>query len=355
MILDEEEKIRELDKGNILGSLRDLPEQVKQCWEEMNAIKLPEDYKRARNVVICGMGGSALGGRIVDCLFTESLRGSIEVFTGYSVPDYTGPDTLVILSSYSGNTEETLAAAKEARKKNACSFILASGGKLAEFAAKENLPAYIYNPVHNPSGQPRMGLGYSLTAILNLMHRCGFITVDENEIEKSVDMMRGLVKEYDLLLPESENLAKKLAERLEGKSPVLVASEHLVGSTHVFKNQLNENSKTFATSFDIPELNHHLMEGLSNPRSIKPILHFIFFDSKLYPENIRKRYGLTKDVVEKNNISAEIFELTGTSQVIQVYEMLVLSSYVSFYLAILYGINPAPIPWVDYFKEQLSK
>lgn len=355
MILDEEEKVRELDKGNLLGSLRDLPEQVKQCWEEINVVKLPEDYKRTRNVVICGMGGSALGGRIVDCLFTETLRGSIEVFTGYSVPDYVGPDTLVILSSYSGNTEETLQAAKEARKRNACSFILASGGKLAEFAAKEKLPAYIYNPVHNPSAQPRMGIGYSITAILNLMHRCGFISVDEGEIEKSINMMRGLVKEYDLLSPESENLAKKLSERLVGKSPVLIASEHLVGSTHVFKNQLNENAKTFATSFDIPELNHHLMEGLANPRGLKPLLHFIFFSSKLYPENILKRYALTKEVVEKNDISAEIFEMMGTSQVMQVYELLVLSSYVSFYLAVLYGINPAPIPWVDYFKEKLAQ
>ena len=355
MILDEEEKIRELDKGNILGSIRDLPEQVKQVWEEINKVKLPEDYKRTDNVVICGMGGSALGGRIVDCLFTDSLRGSIEVFTGYNVPDYVGPETLLILCSYSGNTQETLQSAKEARKRNACSFILASGGKLAEFASKEKLPAYIYNPVHNPSAQPRMGLGYSLTAILNLMHRCGFITVGEDEIEKSVDMMRSLVKEYDVLSPSNENLAKKLSERLLGKSPILVASEHLVGSTHVFKNQLNENSKTFATSFDIPELNHHLMEGLSNPRTLKPLLHFIFFTSKLYPENILKRYVLTKEVVEKNDISAEIFELMGTSKVMQAFEMLVLSSYVSFYLAILYGINPAPIPWVDYFKNKLAE
>ncbi len=355
MILDEEEKVRALDKGNILGSLRDLPEQVKQSWEEINAVKLPEDYKRTRNVVICGMGGSALGGRIVDCLFTDSLRGSIEVFTGYNVPDYVGPETLVILSSYSGNTEETYSAAKEAIKRNACAFILASGGKLVEFAAKEKLPAYVYNPVHNPSAQPRMGLGYSLTAILNLMHRCGFIPVDEKEIEKSVDLMRVLIKEYDLVSPSHENLAKKMSERLVGKSPVLVASEHLAGSTHVFKNQLNENAKTFAASFDIPELNHHLMEGLSNPRSLKPLLHFIFFSSRLYPGNILKRYALTMEVVEKNDISAEIFELTGTSQILQVYEMLVLSSYVSFYLAILYNINPAPIPWVDYFKKKLAE
>ncbi len=355
MILDEAEKVRELDKGNILGSIRDLPEQVKQCWEEINAVKLPEDYKRTRNVVVCGMGGSALGGRIVDCLFTDSLRGSIEVFTGYNVPDYVGPETLVILSSYSGNTEETLQAAKEAIKRNACSFIIASGGKLAEFASKEKLPAYIFNPVHNPSAQPRMGLGYSLTSILNLLARCGFISLSEEEIDKSVEMMRGLVKEYDVLSPQSANLAKRLSERLLGKLPILVASEHLAGSTHAFKNQLNENAKTFATSFDIPELNHHLLEGLSNPRSMKPLMHFIFFESKLYPENIRKRYNLTKDIVEKNDISAEIYELTGSTKVIQVYELLTLSSYVSFYLAMIYGIDPAPIPWVDYFKNKLAE
>lgn len=355
MILDEEDKVRELDKGNILGSVRDLPEQVVQAWEEMHRVRLPEDYKRTRNVVICGMGGSALGGRIVDCLFTNSLRGSIEVFTGYSLPDYVDPYSLVILSSYSGNTDETLDAAKQARKKNACSFILTSGGKLAEFAAKEKLPAYIFKPVHNPSGQPRMGLGYSLTAILNLLARCGFIPLTGAEMEETVSLMRDLVKDYDLVSPQTQNLAKRLAQRLDGKSPVLVASEHLVGSIHAFKNQLNENAKTFSTNFDIPELNHHLMEGLSNPRSLKPLLHFIFFDSKLYPPNIRKRYPLTKEVVEKNDISAEIFELTAASQIAQVYELLTLSSYVSFYLAILYGLNPAPIPWVDYFKEKLAK
>lgn len=355
MVLDDLNKVKVLDKGNILGSIRDLPEQVKQAWEEIGKVKLPEDYKRSKNVVICGMGGSALGGRIVDCLFSNNLRGSIEIFTDYHIPDYVDPYTLVVLSSYSGNTEETLEASKEARKRNACCFVLASGGKLAEFAATEKLPAYIFKPLHNPSDMPRMALGYSLAGLLNLLARCGYIVLGDEDIEKSIGMMRELVKEYDVLNPHKDNLAKRLAERLIDKSPVLVASEHLIGSTYTFKNQLNENAKTFALSFDIPELNHHLMEGLSNPRTLKQLLHFVFFTSKFYPTNIKKRFDLTKEVVEKNNISAEILELTGTDKLSQVFEMLTLSSYVSFYLALLYGINPAPIPWVDYFKKKLAE
>jgi glucose/mannose-6-phosphate isomerase len=149
-------------------------------------------------------------------------------------------------------------------------------------------------------------------------------------------------------------VAKRLATLLLNKLIILVASEHLVGAAHAFKNQLNENSKTFSALFDLPELNHHLLEALANPKGAKPFLQFLFLNSSLYSPDIGKRYPVAMEVVEKNNVAANSFECFSQSKLEQIFELLTLGEYVSFYLAMLYGLDPTPIVWVDYFKKKLG-
>lgn len=352
-ILDSAQEINKIDKGNILGSIVKLPYQVDQAWHEVNSLDIPEDYSRAKAIVLSGMGGSALGGRIADCL-TPDKTVPMEVFTEFNLPKYVDKNTLVIASSYSGNTAETLSATKEAIEKEAKIIGICTGGKLENILKEHKLPVYVIRPWANPSGQPRMGLGYSISSILTILSRLKFIRMVEEEMLSVVRIMGEAVSDFGADIPSGRNLAKSLALKLKGKIPVLVASEHLVGSGHAFKNQLNENSKTFSALFDIPELNHHLMEGLRNPALAKEYLHFVFIESELYSRKILARYNLTKEVVEKNDISTDIYKLRTETKLQQIFELLVLGSYISLYLAILYGIDPAPIPWVDYFKSKLK-
>lgn len=331
------------------------PQQLAQAWKEVGEINFPESYKTIDNIVFCGMGGSALGARMIDAFTSEHrLRVPFEIFTEFHIPDYTNEKTLVILSSYSGSTEETIHATHQAIEKKAKIFGITTGGKLGEILSHEDIPAYIFEPRNNPSNQPRMSLGYASGALLALLAKLQLAHISDDDIHEAVLAMEATSRELDHTTPHEHNLAIKMADRLKGKMPVLVASEHLTGAVYAIKNQFNENAKTFATFFDLPELNHHLMEGLVNPHKSKSLLHFVFFKSNLYPDRVQVRYPLTAEVVRKNEINYDIFIASSKTKLAQVYEVLVFGSFVVYYLTKSLGINPTTIPWVDYFKAKLS-
>jgi len=352
--LDSVDEIKNKDGGFILDSVKKIPDQIEQAWKEIKKIEPPQSCKMAKNVVISGMGGSALGGRIIDSLVFERSRTPIEVFTEFHIPKYVDSNTLVIVSSYSGNTEETISDFYDAINRNAQIFVITTGGKLGQLAEKNHIPSYIFKPQNNPSGQPRLGLGYSVSAILAVLSRCEFIFTLDEELEKVIEELKKLVDEFGKEKSKNFNIAKSIAIKLSGKIPILVASEHLVGSSHSFKNQLNETSKTFSSIFDIPELNHHLMEGLGFPKKAKELLKFIFIESDKYSSHVIKRYPITKEVVEKNQIEYLTYKARLETKLQQSFEIMILGAFTSFYLALLNDVDPKEIPWVDYFKKKLT-
>lgn len=353
-ILDDLEKIRELDKGHILASIEHLPEQIDEAWRGVSYINFPKTCFDAKNIVIAGMGGSGLGGDVIHQLMFDKLRTPVEVVNGYSLPNYVGHESLVILSSYSGNTEETIASFHDALKKRATIVGISTGGKLGELLQKENLACYKIDPKGNPSGQPRMGLGYSIVGIMAILTKCGFLSLEPGDLQSLMIFSEKIVKEFGVRIPIRENIAKRMAEKLAGKIPVLISSEHLVGVTHVFRNQINENAKNFSFAFKISEANHHLIEGLKFPHNARNLLHFLFFESNNYHLRNLKRYGITQDVVNKNGYEYDIYKTVSRKKLEEVFEVLIFGSYISFYLAILHGIDPSPIPWVDYFKQKMA-
>src|SRR3989344_465083 len=331
---------------DVLDTVNFLPDQLWEAWEESRKVTLPVTFKNFKRVLVCGMGGSALGGRVVKAYASDKSSASIDVLTDYSLPSYVDSQTLIIASSYSGNTEETVSCLNQAIEKKLPVFVIAAGGKLIDLARANNLPVYILNPKFNPSNQPRLAVGYSIGAIFGALSNCGAINETDNEILEVVDFLK--VEQGEL-----KTNAEELAGIIRGKTPILVASEHLTGAVHVVKNQLNESAKSFSASFDIPELNHHLMEGLKNPNDVTSKLLFIFFSSGLYHERIQKRYPLTKEVVEKNNVATYEYKMVGDNKLKQVFEVIQLGSYVQMYLGALYQEDPLAIPWGDYFKEKL--
>lgn len=353
--LDHIKKIKKLDKENVLGSIEVLDKQIEQGFEESKKIRFSENYKNIKNIAVAAMGGSALGPHIVKSLYAAKLDVPFEIINNYALPNYLNDNSLCILSSYSGNTEEILTAAEEATSKQLLVAGLTTGGKLGSFLKTHNFPAYIFKPKFNPSGQPRLGLGYSIAGQLGLLQSAGFLNIEDEEIKKNSLLIRKLHQKFGAATPTKKNPAKKAALELQQKNVLIVASEFLIGDAHALTNQINESAKQFAAYFELPELNHHLMEGLKYPANNKQNTKFLFIQSPLYYNRLRARYPITQKVVKKNGLAYIEFIPQSKNKTSQVFETLLWGSYLSFYLAILNNINPAEVPFVNFFKEELSK
>jgi len=337
------EEIKKLDPKNVYGSTEMLADQCDQIWEDSKILKFPSNYKNVQNIIICGMGGSAYGGHVSLSLFKDKLNIPLYVNTDYHLPNFANENSLVILTSYSGSTEESLSCAKEAFERNTKVTGLTSGGKLGELLNSK--PALVFNPKFNPSGQPRLGTGYIVLGTLAILNRIGFLNLDD-EIRNAIENLKSSQNEI-------KEKAKDLTQKLLNKIPIIFSGDFLEGNAHIMRNQFNETSKNFSAFSVLPELNHHLMEGLKNPKNHN--LAVLFLNSNLYPEIIQKRIKLTKDVVSKNGVPYFEYKAIGETELSQVLNVLSFGGYLTLYLALLYGLDPSLIPWVDFFKENLHK
>jgi glucose/mannose-6-phosphate isomerase len=354
-LLDSREQIKEIDTSNVLGSIEQMGSQVQQIWEIAQSLHFDESYRNVTNVVVAGMGGSVLGTHVIQTVFKDELKVPVTIVPDYTLPEFVNENTLVIASSYSGSTEETLAATQDAINKGAKVTGITSGGKLAELLKSNNLPVLVFEPTFNPSNQPRMGLGYSIFGQVALFAQAGLLTVTQDQYNAVLKVIAAshLLSGADIL--QEENPSKLLAFQLSTHIPVVTASQHLEGPAHVFANQLNENAKHYSEYRVIPELNHHLMEGLKFPLNLDGTIMFFIIESDLYMKSNQLRSKLTGEVLEQNKIEYVMHKLHSGSKLEQAFEMLVFGAYTSFYLALLHGLDPAPIPWVDWFKDQLKK
>ncbi|KKR22047.1 MAG: Bifunctional phosphoglucose/phosphomannose isomerase [Parcubacteria group bacterium GW2011_GWE2_39_37] len=356
-MLDNIARIKKFDTGRVAESIEMLPLQMKQVLDEARLIKIPASYSKIDHVVINGMGGSGLGTHIIKAAFADQINVPISLTPGYEVPANVNKNTLYVLSSYSGTTEEVLSVYQEVKKRKAKIIAIVSKGnsKLEKLMIKDNIPGYIFKPQFNPSNQPRLGLGYSIFGMLVLFAKTGLFKINVPDFEKIITNLELRGKELRTQEETKINHAKKIAQRLFGKLPILVAGEFLIGNLHAFRNQICENSKNFATYLILPDLNHFAMEGLANPASNKKDLTFLFFKSAFYQDRLKKRVELTDQVVKKNKIETVMHELKGETKVEQVFELLQLGTWISFYLGILNQVDPVQIKWVDWFKKKLDE
>lgn len=355
-ILDSLDDIKKIDKENVYGSVIALPKQCMHAWDDVEKIAISKkDFSPIENIVFTGMGGSGLTARVIESVFSDELKYPFLRVNDYNLPNFVNSNSLVLCSSYSGSTEETLENVRQAVQKNAKWLAISTGGPLIEEAKKHSVPYYQIEPKFNPCNQPRMAIGYSIVGQLALAAKLGIINISKEKITEAIGVMDSIISKNTQDIEILKNPSKTIANKLKGKVVILISASHLTGATHVFNNQINENSKTFSSDFVIPELNHHLMEGLKNPENNKDNLFIIFINSKMYPERIQKRFEVTKDVVNKNNISFEEINLTSEGKLNQVFELIQFGAFINFYLSMLYQQNPAPIVWVDYFKNELSK
>lgn len=353
-ILDSREAIGKLDKSNMLGSVEALYKQLTHAWEDTQNLSFTASAN-IENIVLAGMGGSALGADVIKTLYKHELEVPFDIVREYTLPAYVNEHSLVILASYSGTTEEIVACAHDAVHKKAQVMVIAAGGTLIDLAKEHNWTYYQIEPTHNPSNQPRMAIGYAVFGTICLLGKAGLLQLTKEEVDQVAATIKDTVDRSGVEVPQDNNPAKLLAYTAFDKRPIYVAAEFLEGASHVVCNQTNENAKAYADYKVIPELNHHLMEGLRFPSSNKETHVFVFFNSDLYNVRNQARMKLTQQIVEDNNIETMMIDLKSESKLQQVFEMIALVGFTTFYLAMLEGIDPSPIPFVDKFKDELGK
>jgi len=339
----------------VLDSLKTLPDQIIDGLKQSANFKLPKNYRQIKNVVVGGMGGSNLSGRLVSSIFAHDLKIPFLINADYEVDNFVGRDTLFIASSYSGSTEETLHAYEQAKKAKAKIVVLTkaeANNQLANRAQKDGYPLLAFSAEANPSGQPRLGLGYAFICLLAILKEAGVLKLNNKSILQATKKMQSA--NHKLIPEKSNNLAHKLSDQTFDKNIIIITGPFLAGNAHVLRNQFNENSKNLASYLTLPELNHYALEGLVHPASNKNDVVCLFFESALYSPRVIKRLELTKKVVAKNKIKVCGAKLLGKNKLEQALEMLQLGAWLTYYLGTANHVDPIAIPWVDWFKKELK-
>lgn len=337
---------QKIDPKNAQLSTENLIQQCKTAWLEVNALEITIDAEKVKNIVFCGMGASINGALVARALMGRELLYPCEMVTDYHIPAYCNENTLVVLTSYSGSTEEVLSCAEEAKAKNCQMLVLTQGKQLAHFASTNNIPSYIFSGELNVSGVPRLGNGYTVFGLLGLLNKARIITLEEKEIEYALDRLEEKNEEI-------KNKALIDFESFENKIPVIIASEHLSGNAQILRNQFNETSKTFSAFYLIPDLNHHLMEGLQFPSDQNTV--FLTLNSPIYSPKNKKRTELTLEVFKQNGRENIEYMTSGQTVYDDFLETLLYGSYLTLYLAFRLDQDPSVNPFVDWFKLHLSE
>lgn len=330
-----------VDTGRVGESIGALREQILETNETFR-IEGAFAKKKFSAVYVCAMGGSALGADVLRCLYETALRVPLIVVNGYTVPKSADPNSLIIVISYSGSTEETIACAKEARARRIPLIAVCAGGALAAFAKKNRIPYYVFPTTHNPSGQPRIGTGYTMTAAYLVLKKCNVFAPGSEDLIAAARRLKS-----------QKARALRYARLIQGASVIIVSSEHLRGNAHALSNQLNETAKTFAPHFSVPELNHHLLEGMASLQAARRHWTVFFIDSENYRERNQKRMALTARVFAKQGFRTVRMGASG-SRVSESLTLLSFGGWLTYFLALYKRINPSAIEWVNYFKRHLA-
>ncbi len=324
---------RSFDKEDMYSVLKKFPNQIRDAWKLAGDLKFT-DIDR---IVICGMGGSALSGEILKSYLFNNFKVPIEINKNYNLPEYVNSKTLLWVSSYSGNTEETVEAFRRGNRKGCQIFVITSGGKLAELAKKLNKTL-----IKMPSGiQPRLAYGYSFFPILKILQNSGLIENKDADVKKLIEVLG-----KDIYRKKAE----ELSEKLEGKIPIIYSSEKLYAIAYKWKINFNENSKIPAFCNYFPELNHNEMMGYTNPNGD----YYILIIKDDYDDRrIKKRMEVTKKIMQSCGVPALELELTGTSDLVKIFSTIYFGDWTSYFLALRNKVDPTPVELVETLKKKL--
>jgi glucose/mannose-6-phosphate isomerase len=343
-VLDDQNYIRQYDAGDALGFAKSQPEQLAHDYGlGQTAFAGPVD-----NVVFAGMGGSPLAAE-----FTKTwpeLKVPFVICKDYNIPAFVGEHTLVICSSFSGNTEETLSVLDQAEKLTKHIAIIASGGKLLERA---QAAGYVYAQVP-PSPQPRMAVFYMYRAAVELLVGAGLVPASTiSELEAVVQPLKDALTAWLASVPTEHNQAKQLAGDMVGKTPIIYAGTLMYPAAYKWKIDANENAKNTAWCNTLPEFNHNEFIGWSSHPIEKPFA-VIDLRSSFEHSRTQRRFEVTDRMLSGMRPQATAVDAVGSSVLEQLLYLVLLGDFATIYLAILNGVNPTPVDLVEKFKKELG-
>lgn len=349
--LDDLTIFQKMDPDGMLARLKELPMQCRQAWQAVMSFELPADYKDVDKVVILGMGGSAIGGDLVKSLVQYEAKIPVIVHRDYGLPAFVDDRTLLIASSYSGNTEETLSGFEPALKTKVKKLAMTTGGKLQKMAEANNIPVFKIEY----QAQPRAALGFSFLPTLGVLQKLGFLKDKSADVAETVQVLGKMSAKLDEKSPLNTNPAKKLAQRLYGCLPVIYGAGIAAEAAHRWKTQLNENGKAWAFYEVFPELNHNATVGYPLPKEIASKIRVVLLRSPTFNERIKLRYDVTCELLKQAGVAYEFVDSEGKSLLAQMMSLVMMGDFSSYYLAILYKVDPSPVKVISYLKEKLEK
>lgn len=321
-------------------------EQLKDALRIGQTAQLQVPRKAYRNVVIAGMGGSGIGGSVVNSLLFDQLQVPITVVKSYNVPAFVGPDTLFVACSFSGNTEETLASVEQAQAKGATVVGIMTGGKLQEIAEQRQYPHLLFP---GESKQPRANIGYAVFLLLFMLEKAGLID------NRFVADLQEAVQVVEQTEQAARGQAQALAQQLHEHLPIVYADALLESTAVRFQQQVNENSKQLCHVNAFPEMNHNEIVGWEHPKFILEKSTVVLLHSDYDHPRVRQRMTLCRPVFEAQGAQVVELKAEGRSLAAQLFHLIHLLDWASVYLAEANGADPAPVAVITRLKNQLAE
>jgi glucose/mannose-6-phosphate isomerase len=350
-ILDKPEIVAEIDKGGMLETVAGMPEMLEAAGGLAASVALRK-AKKISQIVIAGMGGSAISGSIASDLLLGQSALPVYVNRDYKIPAFVGRETLFFALSYSGNTEETLAAAKEAARRGAGIVCVTSGGKLQEIASANKGGLYLV-----PAGyQPRAALPFLLVALLMGLEDAGVYAGLRPALAEAIALLRRLRSEYGVEKPLRSNVVKQLARKLLDKVPIVIGSSGTTEAAALrLKCQFNENAKVTALFNLFPEFNHNEIVNLAGLNREEHKFAMVFLRDERDAERVKKRMAITKSLIGRQLGGVSEVWSQGKGALASILSLIYFGDLLSVYLAVLRRVDPTPVEVITRFKKELSR
>ncbi len=350
MNLDDVSSFTKNDPQNMLTEIDGLPDQLVTAWELGMQMALPA-WEGIERVVIVGMGGSAIGADLINAYVTPHCPVPVVVCRNYDLPAWTkGPKTLMIASSHSGYTEETLSAFGQAESRDCHILAICTGGELAEKAQRAGAALCQFNH----KGQPRAAVGYSFGILLAVFVRLGFLPDVESDLDVAVETMKAQQEYIKGDVPVINNPAKRLAGQCMNRWVSVIGSDFLTPVARRWKGQVSELAKAWGQFEFLPEADHNTLAGVINPENVLTQTLVLFLQaSRCHPRN-QLRTQLTKEIMMLEGLGTDFVRAQGDTRLAQMWSLLHFGDYFAYYLAMLYGANPTPVDAIQGLKERMK-
>jgi len=339
-----------IDTQNMLAEIDNLPQQLETAWILGNRLQLP-DWGGIQRILIAGMGGSAIGADLLAAYAETGCPIPVIVWRDYDLPAWAqGENTLVIASSHSGNTEETLSAFQQARSRGCRILAVSTGGRLIDAAQETGSPAWKFD--HH--GQPRAAVGFSFGLLLSAFARLGLIPDPTPGLEKAIQAMRSQQAYVRADAPVHQNPAKRMAGQLIDRLVVVMGSGILAPVARRWKGQISEVAKSWSQFEFLPEANHNTLAGIQSPEVGLKRLMVLFLRSAALHERNQLRSELTRKIFMLEGISTDYIDPLGGAPLEHMWTLLHFGDYTAYYLAMAYGVDPTPVEAIENFKAELA-